>query len=465
MAMFDLVMIGAGPGGYVGAIRAAQLGMKVALVERQDVLGGTCLHVGCVPSKCLLESSWLYETARRHFGEHGIVAERVDLDLAAMMRRKQQVVTELNEGIALLMKKNKVTVVRGHGRLAGQGTVEVETAEGVVELRAPAIVLATGSEPAPLPGIPFDGERVVTSTEALAFDRVPSHLVVVGAGAIGLELGSVWHRLGARVTVVELLPRAVPFADRHASQMLHRSLKQQGLEFRFRSRVTAVETTASGAVVSIRDEKGKTEELGCDRVLVAVGRRPHTAGLGLDRIGVALDPSGRVQVDERYRTSAAGVYAIGDLIAGPMLAHKAEEEGVAVAELLSGKAGHVSYHAIPSVVYTEPELAQVGLTEDQVEEQGTPVRVGKFFFKANCRAKSLGQTDGLVKIIAHAETDALLGVHVVGPRASDLIAEAVVAVELGARAGDLARAVHAHPTLSEAVKEAALAVDQRAIHG
>ena len=465
MKTFDVVVVGAGPGGYVAAIRAAQLGMKVALVEKEKALGGTCLRIGCIPSKALLESSELYYAAGHEFAQHGIDVGELGFDLGTMLARKMKIVTELTDGIGLLMKKNKVAVFQGVGQLIGAGAVRVTGPEEPVELQASSIVLATGSEPIQVPGLPFDGERIVTSTEALAFDEVPQRLVVVGAGAVGLELGSVWQRLGAEVTVVELLPRIVPFADRQASQVLQRSLKAQGLRFLLRTRVTGAEIGDTEVVVTTENEKGVTEQFTCDRVLVAVGRRAHTAGLGLSEAGVALDDAGRVLIDEKFRTNVEGIYAIGDLVAGPMLAHKAEEEGVAAAELIAGLAGHVNYDSIPSVVYTNPELAQVGLTEDQVKERGLDYRVGKFFFKANGRAKSLGQTDGMVKIIAHAKTDRLLGVHLVGPRVSDLVAEAVTAFELHASAEDLARTVHAHPTLSEVVKEAALAVDKRAIHG
>ena len=334
-----------------------------------------------------------------------------------------------------------------------------------VELRATSILLATGSEPVELPGLPFDGARIVSSTEALSFEEVPKHLVVIGAGAIGLELGSVWRRLGAEVTVVELLPRIVPGADRQASQILQRSLKTQGFRIHLKTRVTGAEVQESGVLVTTESDKGVTEQIQCDRVLVAVGRRPHSEGLGLEDVGVERDDAGRVVIDEGFRTNVEGVYAIGDLVAGPMLAHKAEEEGVAAAELIAGRAGHVNNDNIPCVVYTSPELAQVGLTEDQVKEQGIEYRVGKFFFRGNGRAKSLGQTDGFVKIIAHARTDRILGAHLVGPRVSDLVAEVVVAMELHASAEDLARTVHAHPSLSEVIKEAALAVDKRAIHG
>ena len=470
-ASFDLIVIGAGPGGYVAAIRAAQLGSKVALVEKEPVLGGTCLRVGCIPSKVLLEATERYVQVKGGgLSEHGISIDgEVSLDVAAMMARKERVVKELTDGLGLLMKKNKITVYRGAGRLAGEpGAVEVTPPPGEGEahrLEARAVLLATGGAPSEIPGLPFDGDRLVTSSEALAFGEVPARLLVVGAGAVGLELGSVWARLGAEVTVVELLPRIVPFADKQMAMTLQRLLKKQGLAIRTSTKVVAAEAQESGVAVTVEDTKGKTEEIAADRVLVAVGRKPYTEGLGLEEAGVALDERGRVRVDRAFATTAPGVYAIGDLIEGPMLAHKAEEEGVAVAELLAGQPGHVSYDAIPSVVYTRPELAQVGFGEEEAKERGLEYRVGKYYFKPNGRAKSLGEVDGMVKILADARTDRLLGVHVVGPRASDLIAEAAVAFEFKASAEDLARSVHAHPTLSEVLKEAALAVDGRAIHG
>jgi dihydrolipoamide dehydrogenase len=464
MEAFDLIVIGAGPGGYVAAIRAAQLGLRVALVEKESLLGGTCLRVGCIPSKALLESSELYETARRRFADHGLRVTELGFDLATMMERKDRVVKELTSGIALLMRKNKVQVIKGEARLVGAGRVEVSLAGSKQSLEADAVLLATGSVPVELPGLPFDGHRIVSSTEALSFDEVPRRMVVVGAGAVGLELGSVWRRLGAEVTVVELLPQIVPFADATAAQLLKRSLTEQGLAFRLKSKVIEAAPSQEGLAVTVEDHKGTREELSCDRLLVAVGRRPCTQGLALEELGVKLDGAGRVAVSSRWETSLSGVYAIGDLTAGPCLAHKAEEEGVAVAEVLAGQAGHVNYDAIPSVVYTDPELAQVGLTEKQAKERGLPIRTGKFYFKANGRAKSMGTVEGMVKLIAHAETDRLLGAHIVGPHASDLVAELVVAVEFEASAEDLARTVHAHPTLSEAVKEAALAVAGRAIH-
>jgi dihydrolipoamide dehydrogenase len=461
---FDLCVIGAGPGGYVCAIRAAQLGLRTALVEKDAALGGTCLNVGCIPSKALLESSELFLAARSKLAAHGIQVGSVALDLAAMQARKARIVKELTDGIAGLMKKNKVTVLRGVGALAGPTRVEVTAEGGAAEtIEARAICLATGSVPIALPFLPFDGVRVVDSTGALAFEAVPEHLCVIGAGAVGLELGSVWARLGARVTVVEMMPQIVPFADGQLAKTLQRSLKEQGLDIRLKTRVSAAAVDASGVTLEIVDGKEARSELRCDRVLCAVGRRPLTEGLGLERVGVALDGA-RVKVDASLRTSVPSLYAIGDLVAGPMLAHKAEEEGVAVAELVAGKPGHVSYEAIPNIVYTHPELAGVGLTEEQVKERGLEYRLGRFLFRANGRAKALGEEEGMVKIIADAKSDRLLGVHIVGPRASEMIAEAVVAFELHASAEDLARTVHAHPTLSEIVKEAALAVDGRALH-
>jgi dihydrolipoamide dehydrogenase len=461
---FDLCVIGAGPGGYVCAIRAAQLGLRTALLEKDPALGGTCLNVGCIPSKALLESSEIFFAARTKLAAHGIGVGTVALDLGAMQARKARIVKELTDGIAGLMKKNKVTVLRGRGALSGPTHVELTAADGAPEtIEARAICLATGSAPIALPFLPFDGARVVDSTGALAFESVPEHLCVIGAGAVGLELGSVWARLGARVTVIEMMPQIVPFADGQMAKTLQRSLKEQGLEIKLKTRVAAATVDREGVTLQLLDAKDAKSELRCDRVLCAVGRRPFTEGLGLERVGVETEGA-RVKVDAGLRTSVPSIYAIGDLVAGPMLAHKAEEEGAAVAELVAGKPGHVSYDAIPNIVYTHPELACVGLSEEQVKEQGIEYKLGRFLFRANGRAKALGEEEGMVKILADAKTDRLLGVHIVGPRASEMIAEAVVAVELHASAEDLARIVHAHPTLSEIVKEAALAVDGRAIH-
>jgi len=461
---FDLVIIGAGPGGYVCAIRAAQLGLKTAIVDKRKALGGTCLNVGCIPSKALLESSELFETANIHSAEHGIVLSEVKLDLEAMLARKDGIVKELTDGVAILMKKNKVTVLTGRGTVTAPGKVTVSGDNGDTHIEARNICLAMGSETIELPFLPFDGDRVVSSTEALDFKSVPKRFTVIGAGAVGLELGSVWRRLGAAVTVVEMLPAIAPFADKQMAKALQRSLADQGMEFRLESRVTAGTVLKKGVKLTVENAQGETEQLSCDKVLVAVGRRPVTEGAGLANVAVALDDKGRVAVDDHLCTNVDGIFAIGDLVRGPMLAHKAEDEGVAVAEQVAGMPGHVNYEVIPNVVYTEPELAMVGRTEAELKEAGITYSSGRFMFRANGRAKSLGQQDGMVKILADAESDRILGVHMVGPRVSELIAEAAVAMEFAASAEDLARTCHAHPTLSEVVREAALAVDKRALH-
>jgi dihydrolipoamide dehydrogenase len=464
MSPHDLVIIGAGPGGYVCAIRAAQLGLKVALVEQRPTLGGTCLNIGCIPSKALLESSELLEATMKHAADHGVRIAGVGLDLPTMMARKDRIVGELTGGVASLMKKNKVDVVVGRGELAGPELVRVHGAGGVTELPAKNVCLAMGSVPVELPFLPFDGERVVSSTEALAFDAVPERLAVIGAGAVGLELGSVWRRLGAEVTVVEMLPTITPFADKQMAKTLERALVEQGLEIRLDTRVTGAEVLKTKVKLTVEHAKNGAETIDCDRVLVAVGRRPLTAGAGLESAGVALEAGGRVAVDDHLRTNLPTVWAIGDLVRGPMLAHKAEDEGVAVAERIAGQPGHVNYGVIPNVVYTDPELAMVGRTEAELKDAGIPFSSGRFMFRPNGRAKSLGQELGMVKILAHSETDELLGVHMVGPRVSELIAEAAIAMELRASAEDLARTCHSHPTLAEVVKEAALAVGKRALH-
>ena len=455
----DLVVIGAGPGGYVAAIRAAQLGMRVACVEKDPALGGTCLNVGCIPSKALLDSSELYAQARRGLAVHGIVTSGVELDLPAMMARKDKVVRGLTQGVASLFKKNKVEWVKGAARLAGAGRVVV----GDRTLEAARVLVATGSEPMPLPGLPFDGERIVGSTQALALARVPGHLLVVGAGAVGLEIGSVWSRLGARVTVVELMDSILPTMDRGMAAQLRKSLEKQGLAFRLETSAAGAERTADGVRVTL-DAKGQRSTEDADVVLVAIGRRPYLEGLGAREIGVRLDERGRIQVNARFETSVPGVFAIGDAIPGPMLAHKAEEEGIAAVELMAGLAGHVTYDAIPNVVYTWPELASVGVSEEEAARRGISIALGTFPFMANGRARCMNETDGAVKVLADARTDRIVGLHILGPRASDLIAEAALAVEFSASAEDVARTVHAHPTLPEAVKEAALAVAKRAIH-
>jgi dihydrolipoamide dehydrogenase len=455
---FDLIVIGAGPGGYVAAVRAAQLGKKVACVEKRATLGGTCLNIGCIPSKALLDSSELYVLAKHHFSRHGIQVGSLSLDLAAMLRRKDQVVKSLVDGVAFLFKKNGVTPVRGTARLAGRGKVEVRGDDGkTTTLEADAILLATGSEPATIPALTVDGKHTVTSTEALSFDKVPEHLIVIGAGYIGLELGSVWARLGSKVTVLEFLPKLLPLNDQEIVALAQKSLANQGLAIHLGTKV--VGATVKGNKVTVRAEsQGKEASFEGDRVLVATGRRPFTKGLGLEEAGVKIDErSGRVVVDDKCQTNVPGVFAIGDLIHGPMLAHKASEEGIAVVERLAGHAAHVNYDAIPSVIYVWPEVAAVGQTEEQLKEAGRAYRVGKFPFTANARAKCMDETGGVAKVLADAKTDRVLGVHIFGPRASDLIAEAVTAMEFSGSAEDIARIVHGHPTLSEAVGEAARA--------
>lgn len=456
---FDLIVIGAGPGGYVAAIRAAQLGKRVACVEKRPgkALGGTCLNVGCIPSKALLDSSELFDLAGHKFAKHGIKLDGVSLDLPAMMRRKDEVVKALTGGIAGLFKKYKVTPVYGAAKLVAPSKVEVAADGGPQTFEADNILLATGSEPTELPFLKFDGKRVVSSTEALAFDKVPEHLIVVGGGYIGLELGSVWKRLGSKVTVVEFLPRILPITDGEVAAAVQRILAKQGMEFHLGTKVTGA--TVSGDAVTVSAEaNGEKKSFTGDRVLVAVGRRPHTAGLGLAEVGVTVDPkTGKVPVDSRFRTNVPGVYAIGDLIDGPMLAHKAMDEGVAFADSLAGPTPHLDYDLIPSAIYIWPEVASVGKTEEQVKESGKAYKVGKFPFAASGRARAMDETDGFVKVLTDAATDRILGVHVLGPRASDLVAEAVAVMGYAGSAEDIARLVHGHPTLTEAVGEAARA--------
>ena len=460
MAEYDLIVIGAGPGGYVAAIRAAQLGLKVACIEKEALLGGTCLRVGCIPSKALLESSELFHEAKTKFVNHGIKLASVELDLAAMLKRKHQVVLNLTKGVEGLLKKNQITRIHSHAKLIAPGKVEVEGKDGKNVLDAKNIIIATGSKPASLPGVEIDRDRVVTSTEALSFGEVPRHLVVIGAGYIGLELGSVWLRLGAKVTVVEYLNRILPGMDAEIATEAHKIFERQGFQFRLGKKVTGARKHENGAIVECEGE----QPIQCDRVLMSVGRVPNTDGLGLESLGVSLDKRGRIEVNPHFATSVPGVYAIGDVIAGPMLAHKAEEEGVACVEKIAKGHGHIDYNTIPGVCYTNPEIGSVGLTEEQLQEQKIPYRKGSFPFRANGRAQSLGQLDGRVKILAHEKTDRILGVHIIGPRAGELIAEAVTAMTFGASSEDLARTCHAHPTLPEVIKEAALAVDGRAIH-
>ena len=460
---YDLVVIGAGPGGYVGAIRAAQLGMRVACVEKDGALGGTCLNVGCIPSKALLDSSELFHQARHGLGAHGVNVSGVELDLGAMMTRKDRVVRGLTQGVASLFKKNKVVWVQGAARLAAPGRVAVRGAQGEQTLEAARVLIASGSEPAPLRTLPFDGERIVSSTEALSLSRVPARMLVVGAGAVGLELGSVWSRLGAEVTVVEIVDRILPGMDGGMAGQLQRALERQGLSFRLATEARGAVRAGNGVRVTVASKDGSAD-VEADVVLVAIGRRPYMNGLGVRELGVKVDERGRIVVNDRFETSVAGVFAIGDVIAGPMLAHKASEEGVIAVECMAGQPAHVNYDAIPNIVYTWPELASVGLSEEEAAARGLAVAVGTFPFVANGRARCMNETDGGVKVLADARTDRIVGLHILGPRASDLIAEAALAMEFDASAEDVARSIHGHPTLPEAIKEAALAVSKRAIH-
>jgi dihydrolipoamide dehydrogenase len=458
---FDIIIIGSGPGGYVCAIRAAQLGLRTAVAEKRATLGGTCLNIGCIPSKALLQSSENFHAARDSFKAHGVLIDGVKLDLARMQARKAEVVTANVNGVEFLFKKNKVTWLKGAGHIDGPGQVSVD---GTV-YGAKHIVIATGSESIPLPGVAVDEKRIVTSTGALELDTVPKHLVVIGGGYIGLELGSVWHRLGAQVTVVEFLDRLVPGMDGEVGKAFDRILAKQGLKFRLSTKVTGAAVTDTGVTLTVEQAAGgAAETLQADVVLVAIGRRPYTQGLGLAEAGVALDARGFVTTDDHFATNVPGIYAIGDVTKGPLLAHKAEEEGVALAELLAGQAGHVNYGVIPGVVYTWPEVASIGATEEQLKQAGAAYNVGKFPFTANGRARAMGDTDGFVKILADKRTDRILGAHIIGPDAGTLIAEIATAMEFGASAEDVARICHAHPSLSEAVKEAALAVEGRALH-
>lgn len=460
---YDLVVIGAGPGGYQAAIRAAQLGLHTAIVEKEGTLGGTCLNIGCIPSKALLESSELYARAAAGLGKHGIKLGAVELDLDAMMARKREVVESLTRGVQGLMKKNKIDVYHGRGRLRSATLVEVR-GETDADLTTARVLLASGSVPIALPALPFDGKRIISSTEALALDKVPERLLVVGAGAIGLEMGSLWKRLGSSVRVAELMDQIVPGADKKSAMLLRRALEKQGLEILLQTSATAAEVGSRSVKVTLEGKDGKQTTDSYDIVLVAVGRRAYSEGLGLDEAGVALDERGRIRIGEHFATSVAGIYAIGDVVGGAMLAHKASEEGVACAERMAGVAGHVNYRAIPSIVYTWPELAAVGLSEEAAKAAGHEIRVGQFPFQATPRARCMGESEGAVRIVADKASDEVLGVHIVGPYASEMIAEAAVAMEFGATSEDIARSVHAHPTLAEAMKEAALAVDGRPIH-
>lgn len=463
---FDLIVIGAGPGGYVAAIRAAQLGFQVAVVEKRATLGGVCLNEGCIPSKALLESSEHFSRTRHEFAEHGIEVGEVGLNLGKMMERKQAIIDKLTGGISSLFKKNKISAFEGSASLAGksgdQHQVQVEKDGDTETLNAKAVLLATGSEAIELPHLPFDGKTTINARDALSLEQVPKRLLVVGGGVIGLEMGSVWSRLGAEVTVVEMLPQILPQTDPQVAQMLQRSLKKQGLNILLETKLEKIEAGRNGITAHLSGKED--QQLVCDKVLVATGRRANTEGLGLDKVGLETNRQGQLQVDEDYQTGVAGIYAIGDLVPGPMLAHKASEEGVVFAERLAGQKSAINYDAIPGVTYTWPEVATVGRSEDSLKKEGTPYRVGKFFFGASGRALCNGMSDGFVKVLINPDTTRILGVHIVGPHASELIAEATTVISFGGSVHDLAATCHAHPTLAEAFKEAALAANKEAIH-
>ncbi|MDG0965026.1 MAG: dihydrolipoyl dehydrogenase [Opitutales bacterium] len=460
---FDVLVVGAGPGGYVCAIRCAQLGLKTGLIEKNPRLGGTCLNVGCIPSKALLHSTEIYHELIHSGESHGIVAKGISHDISKLMKKKDAVVDQLGKGVAALIKKKGVTLIPGTATLLPDGKVEVTHKDSIQALEAKDIILATGSKPVELPFLPFDGTKIVHSDHGIAFEKVPKKMVVVGGGAIGLELGCVWSRLGAEVTIIEFLPEICPQLDVEVAKVARKILEKQGLNFSLSTKVTSAKGTKLGTMLSL-DSNGKDSSISADRVLVAVGRAPCADGLGLENIGVQTDDKGRVLVDASFSTNITGVRAIGDLIPGPMLAHKAEEDGVACAEMIAGQAGHVNYDMVPGVIYVDPEIANVGLSETQAKAKNIPVRTGSFPLAANGRALATGATDGIVKVVAHAETDRLLGVQIVARSASELIASAVAHMEYGGSAEDLARTIHAHPTLSESLKEAALSVDGRGLH-
>ncbi|MCX6129783.1 MAG: dihydrolipoyl dehydrogenase [Proteobacteria bacterium] len=461
---FDLVVIGGGPAGYVAAIRAAQLGLATALIESRGTLGGTCLNIGCIPSKALLQSSELYHQAKHKMKDHGVIIGKLGFDLNQMMNRKDQIVKKLTSGVEFLMKKNKITYFKGFASFISSHSIKIIGSDGVEQtVQTKKTIIATGSEPIELPMAPFDEKQILSSTGALALEAVPEHLVVIGGGVIGLELGSVWARLGAKITVIEASDSILPMMDKDVIRTMKRSLSAEGMEFHEKTRFTSLKK--SGKVLTVLAEKdGQSISVDCDKVLVAVGRRAYTQKLGLENIGLSPEKNGKIKTDGHYATSVADVYAIGDVIDGPMLAHKAEEEGVACAELIAGKAGHVNYKAIPNVVYTWPEVASIGISEQDAQTQSIEVNIGKFPFAPNGRAMAMGESEGFVKLIADKKTDRLLGAHIVGPSASELIAELVMAFEYSASAEDVARSVHAHPTLAEVIKEAALAVDKRSLH-
>ncbi len=465
MDNFDLVVIGGGPGGYVCAIRAAQLGLKTACVESRGALGGTCLNVGCIPSKSLLNLSENFHKAKKDFNQQGIEIDGIKLNIDKMMSNKNKSIQVLTKGVEFLFKKNKVTYIKGKGVLFSKNDIVVYDNNKKSNYKAKNIVIATGSEATSLPGINIDEKNIISSTGALSLNKVPKKLAVIGGGYIGLEMGSVWSRLGSEVTVIEYLDHITPGMDREISNEFQKILTKQGIKFRMGSKVNSVKNISDGVSIDFTDLKNsKNETFKFDKVLVSVGRKPYTEGLNLSKIGVKKDKKGRVEVNEKLQTSIKNIYAIGDVIKGPMLAHKAEEEGIAVAEILAGQAGHVNYDVIPGVIYTAPEVATVGKTEEQLKEENIQYKVGKFPFMANSRAKVNNETDGFVKILADGSTDKVLGVHIIGPHCGDMIAEMALAMEFGASSEDIARTCHAHPTHTEAIKEAALAVDKRPIH-
>lgn len=466
MEKYDVAVIGAGPGGYVCAVRCAQLGMKVAIIEKRATLGGTCLNVGCIPSKALLDSSEEFHKTKHKLEVHGISVSNVKIDVKKMIERKDKIVGEVTAGVDYLMKKNKITRYHGFGKLKSATEIEIEAEGGKKEsIQASKIVIATGSVPIDIPTLPVDGKQVITSDHAISLNEVPKHMVIIGAGVIGLEMGSVWSRLGAEVTVIELMPKLFGTADKQISSLAQRSLEGQGLKFLFEHKVTGIEKAGKTVKVNVETKTGEKKTVEGDICLVSVGRRPFTDNIGAKEIGIEFTERGRIKVQaNHFQTNIPNVYAIGDVVDGPMLAHKAEDEGIALAELLAGKYGHVNYNAIPWIVYTWPEVAWVGKGEEELKAEGIEYKVGKYMFKPNARAKAMNESEGQVKVLAHKKTDKLLGIYIVGPRASDMIAEAAIAFEFGASAEDIARSTHAHPTLSEVLREAAMDVDKWSIH-